>query len=145
MKKLDKKYIEINIVDFYKFLNDEKLANIIKSYFMDHHCAVYNKNNYFVFERYFTADELECEDYEEEIMENGLFSIIDEDDEEIEIVIEKEKDSEKLNIPLITLQKLKEYLKSQGYSPYPGYVEKRKANDKSIVPGYSGILFDVNW
>lgn len=44
MNSLDKKYIEVNICDFYDFLKDENLSNNIMKYFMDHHCCIYNKN-----------------------------------------------------------------------------------------------------
>lgn len=151
MNSLDKKYIEVNICDFYDFLKDENLSNNIMKYFMDHHCCIYNKNNSFVFERFFCSDELECKEYESVNKEEGCN--IDNDFFEIEqedgilIVPTKRNISnvEKINIQLVTLTKLKDFLREKGYSPYPNYIEKRKEKSKSIVPNYDGVLFDLTW
>lgn len=145
MSCIDKKYIEINICDFYNFLNDENLSNKVRDYFIKNNCCIYNKHNSFVFERFFTSDELECEEYGEEEFEESDDFIEIEDENSITLIVNKDKNINKINIRLITLLKLKEFLKEKGYSPYPTYIEKRKAESKSIVPNYDGVLFDLTW
>lgn len=113
-KLKSKKYLQIPIMEFYNFLGEE-LEDKVRKLFMSHHCAFYVKHGMFVYEKYFFADELEAEEWNSEYPPGE-------------------------NIKLITLLKLKEYLRSAGYNPYPPY------SDKSyIVPDYDGVLFDLDW
>lgn len=114
-----KEYIQITIGRFYDFLG-KKLAEKVRDYFMDHHCNVYNTNTLFVFERFFTADELEAEDWNSEYLEGE-------------------------NIRTITLLKLKDFLRENGFKPYETNDEYRKSGQSCIVPGYDGVLFDVSF
>lgn len=114
-----KGYIQITIARFYDFLG-EKLAEKVRDYFMEHHCNVYNVNTLFVFERFFTADELEARDWDDEYPEGE-------------------------NIRTITLLKLKDFLIKNGFEPYKTNEEYRLSGQSCIVPGYDGILLDVSF
>lgn len=114
-----KEYIQLTIGRFYDFLG-ENLAEKVRDYFMDHHCNVYNVNTLFVFERFFTSDELEAEDWDNEYPEGE-------------------------NIRTITLLKLKDFLRNNGFEPYKTNEEYRLSGKSCIVPGYDGILFDVSF
>ena len=114
-----KTYLQVPIIKFYEFLGEE-LEDKVRELFINHHCAFYVKHGMFVYEKYFFADELEAEDWNSEYPPGE-------------------------NIKLITLLKLKEYLRSIGYNPYPTNVEYRDSDKSCIVPGYAGILFDLDW
>ena len=153
MKALTKTYIQVNIMDFYKFINDADLSDRIRDHLRSHHCSIYNKNNCFVFERFFPSDEIDCVEYDEPIIENDENKGNDLDDvydsftsaEQIYSWIEETRKFKKPNIQFDTLMSLKRYLISQGYEPYKSRIEITEAKDSSIVPGYAGVLIDLDW
>lgn len=121
-KPNSKKYIQVNIIDFYKHIKKEHGGEHTRSavfdMFANHHCNIYRNDSMFVFERFFQGDDTDIEDVWTDTQE-GIHNQ--------------------------TLYYLKTFLEKHGYVAFSTAEEFIESDRGCIFPGYDGILMDIMW
>lgn len=117
-----KKYIQVNIIDFYNHIKKnhggEPVRKAVSDMFCNHHCDVFRNDSMFVFERFFQGDSFDTYEVWEDTQ---------------------------TNISRQTLYYLKTFLEKHGYVAFGTSSEFFESDSGCIFPGYDGILMDIMW